>query len=301
MTPRPERREHHWALGFVVRVVIAFALIAVMTHTLVRPFAVPSGSMEPTLRTGDRVAVRILGVDGHALERGQVIAFAHGASWEAERIDEPHPVKDLLRTGGDVVGIGPSHHAHTVKRIIGLPGEKVSCCDDQGRALVDGEPLPEPYNVRAEDPQFPTDPATMPGASENNLQWLDDRQDDWDWDQEVMDLPGVTRLPNRAENPDMYQVTDRGHSYYTGPGDSLTPDLDHAIEQARNYEDPSQDREVRTVRLSPSELRNTSGDLNDWEPMAPRYGPPHRNTYPVRGTGLGEASPDVGEQLRLPI
>ena len=145
MTSRHERREHHWALGFVVRIVISFALIAVMTHTLVRPFAIPSGSMEPTLRTGDRVAVKVLGLDEHSLQRGQVIAFAHGSTWEAERIDEPHPVKNLLRTGGDIIGIGPSHQAHTVKRIIGLPGEKVSCCDEQGRVLVDGEHVDEPY------------------------------------------------------------------------------------------------------------------------------------------------------------
>ena len=143
-SPR-DRRDRAGALGLLVRVVIAFALVAVMTHTLVRPFVIPSGSMEPTLRPGDRVAVRVVGVEQDSLDRGQVFAFAHGRTWEEDRIDEPNRAKDLLRTAGDVVGVGPSHHAHTVKRVIGLPRERVSCCDAQGRLLVDGEPLDEPY------------------------------------------------------------------------------------------------------------------------------------------------------------
>lgn len=145
MSPRRERRELPLWLGVVVRIVIAFAILAVVTHTLARPFVIPSGSMEPTILTGDRVVAQVVGVDGDDLARGDVIAFAHGRTWADERLHEPVALKDAVRTVGDVLGVGPSHHAHTVKRVIGLPGETVSCCDDRGRLLVDGEPLDEPY------------------------------------------------------------------------------------------------------------------------------------------------------------
>lgn len=132
-------------LGILVRVVIAFAVMGLISHTLVRPFVIPSGSMEPTLRVGDRVAAQVLGVDEQDLGRGDVVVFAHGATWEDDRIRDPNALTDVLRYVGDLVGAGPGHHGHTVKRVIGLPGETVACCDAQGRVLVDGEPLDEPY------------------------------------------------------------------------------------------------------------------------------------------------------------
>lgn len=147
------RSERHWALGVVGRLALAFVLLALVTHTLARPFVVPSESMEPTLRPGDRIVTQVVGVDEDDIARQEVIAFAHGQTWEEERLEEPNPWKKVVRTGGDVLGVGPSHHAHTVKRVIGLPGETVSCCDDQGRVLVDGEPLEEPYITK--DLPFP--------------------------------------------------------------------------------------------------------------------------------------------------
>ena len=46
---------------------------------------------------------------------------------------------------GDLTGIGPSSTSYTVKRIIGMPGQKVACCTDVGAVTVDGKPLTEPY------------------------------------------------------------------------------------------------------------------------------------------------------------
>lgn len=165
MTPERQRRDP-WVLGVLVRLVIAFAVLAVVTHTLARPFVVPSGSMEPTIMTGDRLVAKVFGVDGGDLQRGDVIAFAHGETWAAAGIEEPDALKDAIRTVGDLLGVGPSHHAHTVKRVIGLPGETISCCDAQGRVLVDGEPLEEPYVRRhlpfAGDGQGCTGEAAVP-------------------------------------------------------------------------------------------------------------------------------------------
>lgn len=140
-----ERRERHWLLGIVGRILLAFAILALVTHTLVRPFVIPSGSMEPALQPGDRVVAKVIGVDDAELARGDVVVFGHGATWEDATIDEPNPVANALRYVGDVLGAGPSHRGHTVKRVIGLPGDTVSCCDERGRVLVNDQPLDEPY------------------------------------------------------------------------------------------------------------------------------------------------------------
>ena len=66
-----------------------------------------------------------------------------------------------LRWVGDLTGIGPSNTAYTVKRVIGLPGETVSCCSSDGRVTVDGTPLDEPYVYE----DLPFTPGTMDCAS----------------------------------------------------------------------------------------------------------------------------------------
>ncbi|HIZ98934.1 MAG TPA: signal peptidase I [Candidatus Janibacter merdipullorum] len=145
MSEGQERPQRHWVVDVLVRVVISFAVIAVVTHTLIRPFVVPSESMEPTVMTGDRVFAQVVGVDEEDLDRGEVVVFGHGSTWEEDRIEDPNALTNAVRYLGDLLGVGPSHTAHTVKRVVGLPGETVECCDSEGRILVDGEPIDEPY------------------------------------------------------------------------------------------------------------------------------------------------------------
>lgn len=152
--PDRPQRPLWWDLG--LRIVLSFTLIAVITHVAVRPFAIPSESMEPTLLTGDRVVAKVWPGAGD-LERGDVAVFGHGATWADERLeDDGDLVKTVVRTGGDILGFGPSHRAHTVKRVVGMPGERVACCDDEGRVTVDGTALEEPYLEPARD--LPFDP-----------------------------------------------------------------------------------------------------------------------------------------------
>lgn len=140
-----DKKQRPLYVDVLARVLIGFGVLALLTHFVAQPYVIPSGSMEPTLLPGDRGIARVVGVDADDLERGEVIAFAHGSTWEDERINEPNPVKDVLRYVGDLVGVGPSHSAYTIKRVVGLPGETVSCCDDEGRLLIDGQPYDEPY------------------------------------------------------------------------------------------------------------------------------------------------------------
>ena len=124
-------------------VIIALLAVALVQAFLVKPFGVPSQSMEQTLHIGDRILANRL---DHDIVRGDVVVFGHGNTWQQEEVPPAsNVVMRAFRTFGDLTGIGPSNTAYTVKRVIGLPGQKVACCTTDGKVTVDGEPLDEPY------------------------------------------------------------------------------------------------------------------------------------------------------------
>ncbi len=124
-------------------IVIALVLISLVQAFLVKPFRVPSQSMENTLRIGDRIVVSRL---PHTITRGDVVVFGHGDTWQQpERPPATNVVVRGLRIFGDLTGIGPSSRTYTVKRVIGLPGDTVGCCTTQGAVTVNGKALIEPY------------------------------------------------------------------------------------------------------------------------------------------------------------
>ncbi|MFW5467584.1 signal peptidase I [Knoellia sp. CPCC 206391] len=128
-------------MGF--EILLAILAVALVQTFVVKPFGVPSQSMEQTLRIGDRI---IVNRTNPSVERGDIVVFSHGATWQEARLPEAgNPVVKAARAFGDLTGIGPSNTAYTVKRVIGVPGDRVSCCDAEGRVLVGGEPLDEPY------------------------------------------------------------------------------------------------------------------------------------------------------------
>ena len=139
--PAPARRKR--SLPMFTEVIIALIAVALVQTFLIKPFGVPSQSMENTLQIGDRIVVNRLDDDVRA---GDVIVFGHGETWQAKELP---PADNLLLKGirafGDLTGIGPSSTSYTVNRIIGMPGQKVACCTDVGAVTVDGKPLTEPY------------------------------------------------------------------------------------------------------------------------------------------------------------
>ncbi len=136
--PRRRRR-----LPWFTEVVVAIVAVALVQSFLVKPFGVPSRSMEETLHVGDRIFVNRL---DDQVERRDVVVFGHGQTWQQSRLPpSDNPLEQVVRWVGDVTGIGPSHTAYTVKRVIGLPGDTVACCTSDGRVTVDGTALDEPY------------------------------------------------------------------------------------------------------------------------------------------------------------
>jgi signal peptidase I len=125
----------------VLLVVVAVTVAALLRMFVVQAFVVPSGSMLPTIEQTDRIVVSKVG----SPERGDVVVFEDPGGW-LPAFEEP------VRRGGTVaralefVGVLPaSDKGYLVKRLIGLPGDHVVCCDDRGRVRVNGEALNERY------------------------------------------------------------------------------------------------------------------------------------------------------------
>ncbi|MFJ3879722.1 signal peptidase I [Streptomyces sp. NPDC090077] len=131
-------------------VAVALCIALVLKTFLVQAFFIPSGSMEQTIRIGDRVLVdKLTPWFGSKVERGQVVVFKDPGGWlkgEAAR-SEPDPagvrqVKQALT----FIGLLPSaDEQDLIKRVIGVGGDTVKCCDARGRVTVNGAPLDEPY------------------------------------------------------------------------------------------------------------------------------------------------------------
>jgi len=126
---------------------IALVLSLLIKTFLVQAFSIPSGSMEDTLLVGDRVLVSKLTPRAFDLHRGDVVVFKDPGGWLPTGLEDdgsglPRAVTNVLT----FVGLMPADAGeHLIKRVIGLPGDTVVCCDAQHRITVNGAPVTETY------------------------------------------------------------------------------------------------------------------------------------------------------------
>ncbi len=127
--------------------VVAFCLAVLIRTFLVQAFYIPSGSMENTLAIQDRVLVNKVVYDMRDPLRGEIVVFRGTDDWAPEVTEAVSNtfLAKLGRTIGDLVGISRPGERDFIKRVIGLPGDKVACCDEQGRITVNGVGIDEPY------------------------------------------------------------------------------------------------------------------------------------------------------------
>ncbi len=126
-----------------VIVVAALVLTILLKAFVVQVFSIPSGSMENTLIPGDRVLVNKLVYRFRSIDRGDVVVFSGQGSWDPPA--PPGPGDPLLRFWDsltNLVGISAPGTDY-IKRVIGIPGDRVACCDAQGRVTVNGVALNE--------------------------------------------------------------------------------------------------------------------------------------------------------------
>jgi signal peptidase I len=177
-----------WLAGLAVTAVLA----ALTSAFIVQPFLIPSGSMEGTLQVGDRVVVNKLAYRfGHDVQRGDIIVFDGAGSFAAEDSD-PGPFTSLLRTAGAAVGLTQSSETDYVKRVIGVGGDRVSCCDGEGRIEVNGEPLDESYVYPGDMPSNVRFDIEVP---EGRLWVMGDHRSDSADSREYLGSPGGGTVP----------------------------------------------------------------------------------------------------------
>jgi signal peptidase I len=127
--------------------IVAFCLAVLIRTFLVQAFYIPSGSMQSTLEIKDRVLVNKVVYDMRDPLRGEIVVFRGTEDWAPEVTEAVSNtfLAKLGRTIGDLVGVSRPGERDFIKRVIGLPGDKVACCDAQGRITVNGVGIDEPY------------------------------------------------------------------------------------------------------------------------------------------------------------
>jgi signal peptidase I len=132
---------------------IALVLAVVIKAFFMQAFYIPSGSMNDTLVLNDRILVQKVSYwGGDDPERGDIVVFADPGGWldSTEVRTATNPVTKAL----ELFGLYPTG-GHLVKRVIGVGGDEVKCCDDQGRIMVNGVPLNEKsYLAQGERPSM---------------------------------------------------------------------------------------------------------------------------------------------------
>jgi signal peptidase I len=150
----------------VIVIGLALVLSLIVKTWLMQAFYIPSESMENTLLKGDRVIVNKLVPSPIAVRRGDVIVFQDPDHWlPPVQPVQRTPVGSALNSTLTFVGLLPSDEGnHLIKRVIGLPGDHVVCCDAKRRLTVNGVALTEPYLYPGDVPSQETFDITVPAA-----------------------------------------------------------------------------------------------------------------------------------------
>ena len=137
VAPSPGRRTGRFVREVLIVVVGALVVSALLRAFVGQLYEIPSGSMEHTLDIGDRVVTQKV----TDFRRGDVVVFEDPGNWLNGQVDEARgPLGQLL----ELIGVLPdSDTGHLIKRVIGMPGDRVACCDADGRLSVNGQPLDE--------------------------------------------------------------------------------------------------------------------------------------------------------------
>lgn len=125
-----------WLKEIAIVVVAAMVLTTLVRSFIFQPFAVPSASMQNTLMISDKIVVS----KAAGFTRGDVVVFRDDHGWLPPSQAESGPIRRVF----EGIGLLPrSTDEHLVKRVVGMPGDVVACCTDQGQLTINGLPLDE--------------------------------------------------------------------------------------------------------------------------------------------------------------
>lgn len=142
--PRKKRNPLWAAVREIIIVVVVALVISLVVKTFFfRAFYIPSGSMEETLQKNDRIFANLMVPGPFELTRGDVVVFRDDQGWL------PPIASTVTNPAGEFlafVGLMPDpSNQHLIKRIIGMPGDTVTCCAPDGKLAVNGVVVTEPY------------------------------------------------------------------------------------------------------------------------------------------------------------
>jgi signal peptidase I len=149
-----KRRELPLWQEMLVLLAIALGLAVLLKSLFVQAFYIPSASMHDTLIEDDRILVEKPSYWFDQPQRGDIVVFGDPGGWlsASDRVGG-NPVTEAM----EFIGLYPSGN-HLVKRVIGVGGDRVRCCDARGRIRVNGTPLDEseylPRGVRPSEQEF---------------------------------------------------------------------------------------------------------------------------------------------------
>ena len=155
-----------WRFLREVGIVLVCALIlSVLVRTfLIQAFYVPSQSMENTLMPNDRILASKVTTFISGVGRGEVVVFRDPGGW----LPNPGPdTSSPLHKALEFIGLLPSSSGDDlVKRVIGLAGDRVQCCNEAGQIVVNGVGLDEAAYIKpgSRTDQVPFDIVVAPDS-----------------------------------------------------------------------------------------------------------------------------------------
>ena len=146
-------------------IIVSALVVSIIVKTFfIHFFFIPSGSMENTLQVGDRIAVNKLGSFFGEAKRGEVVVFRDPAGWlgtPSESNDSK--IVQTIKSGLVAVGVLPDPaKQYLIKRVIGVGGDTVTCCDKKGFLTVNGVSVSEPYIFTGDKPSDTDFKVTVP-------------------------------------------------------------------------------------------------------------------------------------------
>ncbi len=143
-----ERRQLPIWQEMLLLLAMALVLAIVIKALLLQAFYIPSGSMNDTLVLDDRILVQKVSYWAGEPERGDIVVFSDPGGWLGpDEVRTPH---SPVARGLEMFGLYPTG-GHLVKRVIGVGGDRVVCCDDNSRITVNGVPLHEESYLAAQE------------------------------------------------------------------------------------------------------------------------------------------------------
>nr|WP_154543323.1 signal peptidase I [Mobiluncus porci] len=147
-----EKNQSPWWKDVIIGVLITIVLTTFVKAFMFQQFKIPSESMENTLQRGDQIVVSEM-KNFQPVRRGDIVVFEDRYDWL------PVEYKDDNPTGFDATAVGqavdkglrflrirPEYAGgYLVKRVIGVGGDEVSCCNEKNQVVVNGVALNEPY------------------------------------------------------------------------------------------------------------------------------------------------------------